>query len=256
MEGKCNCQICVRLQLHMQLSMYSAILILQIKKYIDLLPPRAPSNVIELARLREKSAAVCREETTGVHQGRKGKERELFPSTLWKRRAACHDLKRLQHQSAVFNHSAAAERRSWRLRVAPRFTSIYLMQLASFKESRRRRKEVVEAALGSQLASRCCWRRSRRRVGGEGGRTTPARFSGSSTGVKWNAGSLMRLATAADLDDCLSVCLAGMQKTVKRKWKRRREGETLCRAKNSSPGRLKFVYTDGVQESFGRYGGK
>lgn len=96
--------------------------------------------------------------------------------------------------------------------------------------------EVEEAALGLR-----CWLG----VGGGGGRTTPARFSGSSggggTGVKWNAGSLMRHAAAADLDGWLAVCLARMQKTVKRK---RKGGGTLEPARQVG---LKFVYTDGVQ---------
>lgn len=58
------------------------------------------------------------------------------------------------------------------------------------------KNDVMEVAFGSSLVLL---------KGVERGRTTPARFSGSSTGVKWNAGSLMRLAAAADLDDCLSV---------------------------------------------------
>lgn len=83
--------------------------------------------------------------------------------------------------------------------------------------------EVEEAALGLR-----CWL-------GVGGRTTPARFSGSSggggTGVKWNAGSLMRHAAAADLDGWLSV-LSGKD-AKDRETKKKRGGNP----RTSSPGR-------------------
>lgn len=67
-------------------------------------------------------------------------------------RAACHNLTRLQHQPAVFNHSPfATAPRSWRHDVAPRFC-FNLLGVIALMQRQETKDEVEEAALGLR-----CW---------------------------------------------------------------------------------------------------
>lgn len=89
----------------------------------------------------------------------------------------------------------------------------------------------------------CCWRGSsgveRRRLGFQGA----ARESSGTPGLWWGSPRQQTLTT---------VCLSGIDAKDRETKKKNRGvgGGNPQPCENSSPGRLKFVYTDGVQESF------